>query len=142
MQRDDPKFTVRGGLASVPRIREWARRILDDWGVAPEVVSDVLTALSEICTNVVRHGYRGRSGEIRVTASRDAGTIRLTIEDDAPPFAPEGTQSPSPERLAEGGYGLSLIHALADEITHESLGARGNRTTLVKREKPRRAGSG
>ena len=131
-------LSVRARLGSVPRIRGWARQVLAGWGVSPDTTSDLLTAVTEVCTNVIRHGYEGAPGEIRLAASKRGRTIRLTIEDDAASFVPEGSEAPAPERLSEGGYGLSLIHAMADEIRHEALGTRGNRTTLVKREKPRR----
>jgi serine/threonine-protein kinase RsbW len=123
---------VPGRLGAVPRIRRWTAERLSDWGASPRVVDDVLVAVSEVCTNIIRHGYRRRGGEIRLRASKRGGAIRVTIEDDAPTFAPESADAPPPETLAEGGYGLSLIHALTDRVEHERLAPRGNRTTLVK----------
>lgn len=133
---------VRAGLVGVARIRGWARELFRRWGLPARVAEDLLVALSEVSTNVVRHGYAGRSGTIRVEAARTGDAVRLEIEDDAEPFAPGDAKTPAPERLSEGGYGLSLIHALADEIRHETLGDRGNRTTLVKRLGPRRRDRG
>jgi anti-sigma regulatory factor (Ser/Thr protein kinase) len=136
--REAPILSVPGRLAAVPRIRRWAAERLAEWHVSPRVIDDLLVALSEVCTNIIRHGYRDRSGEIRLRAAKRGGAIHVTVEDDAPPFIPEGAEAPPPESLAEGGYGLSLIHGLADRVEHRALGARGNRTTLVKRLPVRR----
>jgi anti-sigma regulatory factor (Ser/Thr protein kinase) len=134
------KLSVHGRLEILPRIRRWARALLSDWGVSGEIESDLVLALTEICTNVIRHGYRGRPGEIRISGSRRGRDLRLIVEDEAPPFVPRPTRGRLPEELAEGGYGLSLIHATADEVKHEPL-EHGNRTILVKRGRPDRQAS-
>jgi anti-sigma regulatory factor (Ser/Thr protein kinase) len=93
--------------------------------------------VTEVCTNIVRHGYGDTpAGDITVSAAREPESIRLTIEDDAPVYVPEkSARPPAPASLAEGGYGLSLVQRLADEVRHEPLGDRGNRTILIKRHR-------
>src|SRR5437660_531204 len=59
-----------------------------------------------------------------------------TTTDKAPVFSPEEHQAPgSRALLREGGYGIELIRALADEVSHTPLPEGGNRVTLIKRLK-------
>jgi anti-sigma regulatory factor (Ser/Thr protein kinase) len=138
---DEPtSLTVRGTLDGVIHIRRWLEGVLSGWQVAAQVTSDLELAVTELCTNIVRHGYGGQGrGDITVAVSRRSSSIRVTVEDGAPPFEPEATALPAPEALQEGGYGLSLVHHLLDEVAHERLGQRGNRTILIKHEHPAEA---
>jgi anti-sigma regulatory factor (Ser/Thr protein kinase) len=131
-------LTVPGLLVNVPRIRCWLQAVLSGWAVAAEVAFDLSVAVTEVCTNIIRHGYRDRvSGDIDIQARKDGDIIRVTIVDTAPLFAPRDLAIPASQALAEGGYGLFLIHTLVDEVAYEAMGGQGNRTTLVKQAKPR-----
>jgi serine/threonine-protein kinase RsbW len=124
--------TVPGYLTSVPRLRRWLQDVLSVWAVSSVIREDLALAVTELCTNIVRHGYSTTTGHIEVHLTRSSHAIYVTILDTAPFFIPERIVRQPPETLAEGGYGLFLIEALMDEVHYERRAAIGNRTVLVK----------
>lgn len=95
--------------------------------------ADLALAVTEVCTNITRHGYHDTAGDIEVHVTREAGAVQVTILDRAPPFVPDEGSLPSAEALAEGGYGLGLVRSVVDEVYVQPLAGGGNRTVLVKR---------
>lgn len=128
-------LTIPARLTCVPCVRYWLGGLLHEWSVPTAVATDLLLAVTEICTNIIRHGYgETGTGDIALRLRRHQGVIRVTIQDSAPVFVLHDVNLPAPETLAEGGYGLFLIKALMDEIIYESVAERGNCVTLVKYE--------
>lgn len=117
------EFTAQGGRES---------------GAGPAAVHDICVAVSEVCANVVEHGYRGMpGGSIAIETSAAAGRFVIRIEDDAPVFDPAVLPRPDTgsdwRRREPGRLGWHLVHAVMDEVTHEPRGDRGNLVVLVKR---------
>lgn len=133
MSLDVTTFTVPGRLDCVSCIRRWLRSMLTGWEVKEDIVADILLAVTESCTNVIRHGYgTTTTGDLRIQILRTGQAIEITIQDTAPVFIPSQLPPARPQTLAEGQYGLFLIHTLMDEVSYEHLGPRGNCMRLVK----------
>jgi sigma-B regulation protein RsbU (phosphoserine phosphatase) len=131
----EASLTVPGELEQIARIRSWLGDVLVSWTVSVQAASDLCLAVTEICTNIVRHGYgTERGGEIEIGLSRELRTLRVTIVDTAAPFWPGGVSTPLPQTLAEGGYGLGLVHSVVDGVSFERVAGGQNRTVLVKHE--------
>jgi serine/threonine-protein kinase RsbW len=84
--------------------------------LAPDLVADLKLALTEACSNSVRHAYEeGRGGvvEVRYELAED----RMTIEvlDEGAGFDPQALESADAE-LDEGGLGIAIIRAVTDEL--------------------------
>jgi anti-sigma regulatory factor (Ser/Thr protein kinase) len=106
-------LTVPGLLVNVPRMRCWLQEVLAGRAVTAEVAFDLSVAVTEVCTNIIRHGYHDRaSGDIDIRARKDGDTIRLTIVDTAPRFTPRDLAIPAPQALAEGGCGRFITPAV------------------------------
>jgi len=133
MARSPASLTVPGVLDAVPGVRRWLGDLLAGWRLSGSDAADLALAVTEICTNIVRHGYRETAGDIVVHVAREAGAVHVTILDRAPPFAPAPESLPSAEALAEGGYGLELVRGVVDEFHIQPIAGGGNRTVLVKR---------
>jgi serine/threonine-protein kinase RsbW len=125
--------TVPGVVEAVPRVRRWLGEVLAGWRLPGPDAADLALAVSEICTNIARHGYRGGAGDIEVQVTREAGAVRVTILDRAPPFVPDPRPLPPAVALAESGYGLGLVRSVVDELHVQPAAGGGNRTVLVKR---------
>jgi serine/threonine-protein kinase RsbW len=104
--------------------------------VSDETLSDLKVALTEACTNSVRHAYRnGRRGRVEILYELEPD--RLTIEvvddgsgielDDIPDLEDENI-----DELTEGGLGIALIRALADEVEISDREGGGSRLRFVK----------
>ena len=62
-------------------------KILADRGASESARSDLALAVTELCTNIIRHGYRGADGTIEVRATVSGQTFEVTVVDQAPVFA-------------------------------------------------------
>jgi len=115
-----------------------------DSGADSAAVHDICVAVSEVCANVVEHGYRAeRGGSIAIETSATAERFVIRIEDDAPVFDPSVLPRPDTEsdwqRRQPGRLGWHLVYGMMDEVRHEPRGDRGNLVILVKRIGPGRA---
>jgi serine/threonine-protein kinase RsbW len=101
--------------------------------LSEEVVEDLKLALTEACTNSVRHAYAERNGGGIVEICYELHPDRLAIEvvDDGGGFDPN--RPFAGESLSEGGLGISIIRAIADEL---EIGPRadgkGSRLRFIK----------
>jgi serine/threonine-protein kinase RsbW len=99
--------------------------------VEPEALADVKLALTEACSNSIRHAYReGRDGDVEIRYELDDGQIAVEVRDVGGGF-PTEEESAAADELDEGGLGLAIIRALSDEVEIESH-AGGSRLRFVK----------
>lgn len=91
---------------SVGQARRFARRALDEWGLA-DLVDTVVLLTSELATNAVLHART----TFAVVLSLSAGHLRVDVLDGSG-TAPRVRQ-PSP--TAATGRGVGMVAALADQ---------------------------
>ncbi|MFF3365251.1 SpoIIE family protein phosphatase [Streptomyces misionensis] len=96
-------------LAPVRRaLRSW----LDQCELPPNAVQNVLVAAGEACANAIEHGHRHAPGEaVRLRAEALVDTLRVTVADSG------RWKVPQPEKNAHRGRGMSLMHALMQQVT-------------------------
>jgi serine/threonine-protein kinase RsbW len=114
---------VRLALSGLSRLRP----------LSDETLGDMKLAVTEACSNSVRHGY-GEAGEGTVEILYELRADRLVVEvaDDGPGFDAEGDR-PHEENLEEGGLGIAIIKAVSDEFeAGERSNGRGSRLRFVK----------
>jgi serine/threonine-protein kinase RsbW len=89
----------------------------------PEVLADLKLALTEACSNSIRHAYQDddRVGTVEVRYQLAADRISVEVVDDGVGFDPDATTTDEGE-LDEGGLGIAIIRALVDEFSIESDG--------------------
>jgi anti-sigma regulatory factor (Ser/Thr protein kinase) len=98
----------------------------------PEMVEDMRLAVTEACTNIVRHAYHdGEPGPIEVVIRPHEDRLELIVSDRG------NGLGPSPD-AAGPGLGLPLIAALADSLDIEHAPTRGSRLAMSFRSRPRR----
>jgi anti-sigma regulatory factor (Ser/Thr protein kinase) len=106
-------------------------------GADEEAIEDLVQAVDESATNVIRHGYRGLPGRLDIGMDREGDALVVTLRDEAPPFDPTGWPEPDPERSlagrAQGGFGIHLTRSCVDLVSHRELDPPGNVLTLVRR---------
>lgn len=93
-------------------LRDWLRLVPVEEGAADAL----LLAVSELCSNAVRHATG--SGTVLLRAWTEADTVVIEVRDDGGSLVwsdgPATTELPDPE--AERGRGLFLVRELADEV--------------------------
>jgi serine/threonine-protein kinase RsbW len=105
-------------------------------GVRPlpdETLADLKLALTEACSNSVRHAYgEGEDGHVQIAYELAADRIAIEVVDDGEGFDPEREGDGAGE-LSEGGLGIAIIRSIADEFALESQpGRRGSRLRFAK----------
>ncbi len=102
--------------------------------LSQEVLGDLKLALTEACTNSVRHAYAGGEGVVEIVYELHPDRLVVEVVDEGEGFDPPSeTLAPAGDELSEGGLGIALIQALADEF---EIGERpqggGSRLRFVK----------
>jgi len=84
--------------------------------LSDELLADLKLAITEAASNSVRHAYAENSGGL-VEISYELLPDRLVIEvtDEGGGFDPADAKG-APDDLSEGGLGIAIIRAIADEV--------------------------
>ena len=90
----------------------------------PAVVADLKLALTEACSNSIRHAYGERhSGKVEVRYELDDEKLSVEVVDEGIGFDPELVAASVGGELDEGGLGISIIRAIVDELDIRSTGS-------------------
>lgn len=102
--------------------------------IEPDVLGDAKLALTEACSNSVRHAYTDGTGRVHVRYELDERFLAVEVSDDGVGFVPGPVRGPVGDDLDEGGLGLEIIRALSDSVEIEPAGnGGGSRIRFVKR---------
>lgn len=116
---------------TVPVARHIIRSSMRTVGVTDDCISEIEIALSEACTNVLKHS--GPGDEYEVTLELDTEKAVLVVVDRGNGFDVSGAvDGPRAEATAERGRGIELMRALVDEVKFASKPETG---TVVHLEK-------
>lgn len=116
---------------SVPLIRHLCRHAMQEVGVVDEHLGDVELALTEACTNVLDHAGPGDAYDVELSIRPDACDIRVIDIGHGFDAGSLGEAMAGPS--AEEGRGISLMHALMDQVRLVSEPESGTIVHLVKR---------
>jgi serine/threonine-protein kinase RsbW len=120
-----PEYITLGRLALTGLCRV---RPLDE-----EVLGDLKLAITEACTNSVRHAYQDERGNVEIVYELHADRIVVEVVDSGEGFSPVDEDVGLDDELSEGGLGIAIIRSLTDELEiGPSPGARGSRLRFVK----------
>jgi serine/threonine-protein kinase RsbW len=100
-----------------------------------EVLGDLKLALTEACTNSVRHAYADGEGTVEITYELHADRLVVEVTDAGGGFEPPARDRIvlDGETLAEGGLGIAIIESVADELEIRERAEGGSTLRFVKR---------
>ncbi len=134
-RRRTATLVIRADLKEVHRVSEAIENAMQDGGFPEMAILDLQLAAEESVVNTIVHGYRGTEGEVSVHIEVNSQSIRVRIEDRAPPFDPLSLPVPDMETdLAErpvGGLGIYLMRQMVDEAHYQYLDGK-NVLILIK----------
>jgi len=111
----------RLALAGLAQVRQ-----LED-----ETLADLKLALTEACSNSIRHAYEaGREGVVDIRYELNGKALAVEVADEGGGFELEAAAAENGD-LDEGGLGLAIIRSVTDELAVESH-ERGSRLRFVK----------
>jgi serine/threonine-protein kinase RsbW len=116
---------------SVPVVRHICRDALVTVGVEEDCVGDIELALTEACTNVLRHAH-GTKDEYDVTVELNDHRCEISVIDSGAGFEHAGAGDAQALTGAEGGRGIHLMKALVDKVQFVSKPQDGTVVHLVK----------
>jgi serine/threonine-protein kinase RsbW len=96
-----------------------------------EVLGDLKLALTEACTNSVRHAYADGGGSVEILYELYPDKLAVVVTDQGEGFTP-GEPDGDDGELSEGGLGIAIIEALSDELEITRGDAGGSRLRFVK----------
>ena len=120
-----PEYITLGRLAltGITRLRD---------GFPPELLGDLKLALTEACTNSVRHAYADGGGTVEIVYKLYPDRLEVVVVDQGEGFTRPESRDGS-EELTEGGLGIAIIEALSDELEITQRDEGGSRLRFVKR---------
>ena len=113
----------RLALTGIGRLRE----------LSDELLADLKLALTEAASNSVRHAYGDHDvGVVEISYELFSDRLVIEVTDDGEGFDP-ATAEVNADELAEGGLGIAIIRAIADEVEIGAQpGGRGSRLRFEK----------
>lgn len=91
--------------------------LLRPQAVEPEVIADVKLALTEACSNSIRHAYAdSREGAVEIRYELADGRLAVEVSDEGGGFDP-AVLAADAEELDEGGLGIAIIRAVTDDLS-------------------------
>ncbi|MFD8520344.1 ATP-binding protein [Streptomyces capillispiralis] len=107
-------FRIPKHRRHVPAARQYVRKALADWGVTDELADAVTLSANELVTNAVTH-CRVSFAHVMVSLTLCGPELVLEVADPDRDRLPR-LHDPGPDE--EGGRGLALVAALADDWGH------------------------
>lgn len=105
-----------------------------------ETLADLKLALTEACSNSVRHAYEDDEGHVDISFELRDDRLIVEVVDDGSGFEPAPVVEPEAVpadangvELSEGGLGIAIIRSIADDVEIGGrAGGRGSRLRFVK----------
>ncbi len=98
-----------------------------------EVLGDLKLALTEACTNSVRHAYTGGEGTVEIVYELHPDRLVVEVTDQGAGFEAADERTRDDDELSEGGLGIAIIRALSDEFELRDGDGGGSRLRFVKK---------
>lgn len=120
---------------NLSEVRDFIADICLRAGFSKRETNNTKLAMDEACTNIIKHAYGGKGGEIRVDVEAEPGRVEINIFDRGTPFDWGGVEDPDLEKYVEigkkGGLGIFLMNRLMDDLDYQTSEA-GNRLFMAK----------
>jgi anti-sigma regulatory factor (Ser/Thr protein kinase) len=138
--KTEPRLTLKSRLDDLAAIWPWIESLAAEYHIPAETQFAMDLCLEEALSNVIRHGYAGRTDR-PITIEFKAGSdgLALTIEDHAPPFDPladraieHAPATSSIEEIPLGGRGILLMKKFAGSLEYRRLDG-SNRFAVAER---------
>lgn len=125
------KISVPGKPEYVSTVRMTISALAHSAGFDVEDIEDIKVAVSEACTNVVRHG-KSEQNDYDVFCELSEDRLMISVADHAGGYDTACYCMPEPENPREGGMGIFVIRALMDEVDIFSEIGFGTRIQMIK----------
>jgi PAS domain S-box-containing protein len=130
---------LRSDLKELGRSRQFVRAFCRDLPGAPlddESVSKLELAVTEACSNIMKHAYHGRADQwIHLEAEAFPGEVSIRLHHLGDSFDPSKVPPPALDGSQMSGFGMYLITRSVDEVRYYRDERGRNCIALVKARK-------
>lgn len=117
-------------------IRDFIQEVGEKIQIPGKILANTKLAVDEACTNIVKHGYKGKAGFIEVVVTGNQREFSMEIRDQGESFDLRNVKSPDLKMYVEtrkrGGLGVFLMNQLMDDVRYRG-GPDGNVLSMSKR---------
>jgi anti-sigma regulatory factor (Ser/Thr protein kinase) len=141
-RRGSARVWVPASAAFLSPLRIFLERSLEAWlgeALVRSATEELLVAVQEAVTNVIRHAYRNGPGivEVALDLEERGEEAEVCVRDTGRPFDPASVEPPDFAHPTPGGYGLHVMRCFADRCEF----GRDGRTNWVRLTRRVRAAS-
>lgn len=131
------KLKVKSKTEHLSLIRDFVSTAAIDAGVQPDVVENIILAVDEACTNIIKHAYQSfPDGELIIKTKSTLSRFVVSITDYGKSFEPEIIPEPDLQKYYRqkrvGGLGMYLMKTLMDDVKYVSVPGKYNEVLLSK----------
>lgn len=127
---------IAGEEGQLSRVRDFVIDVCNEAGFTTRETNNTKLAVDEACTNIIKHAYKNKPGNIRVKAVTRPGSVDISLTDTGEKFDFASVKDPDLDQYVEsgrkGGLGVFLINRLMDNVNYRTTQS-GNEITLSKR---------
>lgn len=131
------ELRVKSKTENLSEIRDFVSRSARDAGIPVATVENIILAVDEACTNIIKHAYKlSPEGEIIIKIDYDEKKFTVMIIDYGKSFEPDRVPLPDLQKYYRehrvGGLGMYLMKSLMDDVTYTSIPGKYNQVLLSK----------
>lgn len=135
------KLNVKSRTENLSIIRDFISNSAADAGITPDVIENIILAVDEACTNIIKHAYKSYpDGELIVKTKSTRNRFIISITDYGKSFEPDAIPEPDLQKYYRqkrvGGLGMYLMKTLMDDVKYVSIPGKHNEVLLEKNLKP------
>lgn len=123
------KMEITANPEYVSIIRLTTSGIANKVGFCIDDIEDLKVAISEACTNAIKHSLDDR---FTIIYSMIENGLTIEIIDNGKGYDRSTVSEPDVENLKESGMGLFIIESLMDEVIVESQEGKGTSIKMTK----------
>lgn len=142
MSASDVSIEVNSDPVLLGLLRDAVRAYLNASEFAQDRVLEVVLAVDEVCSNSIRHAYRGEAGHVlSLSMAKTDGWLEFVVRDDGECRPADMAETkPAPQSIEEatiGGYGIHIVREVCDEVKFETREPKGNLVTVRVKRAPK-----
>ena len=131
------KLIVKSRTENLSLIRDFVNVAASEAGITSDVVENIILAVDEACTNIIRHAYKSfPDGDLIIKLKFSQSKFMISIIDYGKSFAPETIPEPDLQKYYRqrkvGGLGMYLMKTLVDDVKYVSIPGKYNEVLLSK----------
>ncbi len=136
---DVVNLRIRSDPEELPGVRTHVQAMAASLGFGSAEVGQIMLAVDEALTNVIRHGYAGarnRPIDLRLGKTELGATpaLSIVIRDFGRQVDPDSICGRPLENVRPGGLGVHIIRSIMDEVSYECAQGGGMRLNMLKKK--------